>query len=221
MLDLYPLMHALVTADLAGWTRQDTGVGRDHWRHGQGLDLIVERHRHKGHPWEILVVFDSEMLTLSCQHFPHPSHELGSALGVLGRWIRTLDLEPRQAIAVKIGGWLAAQDLMDSATCSLHKNRGTELVVFTTGAYGLRRPLVVPPRIMSWVAPDLLQLWQRVETPSADDLIIRFPPDATSSKERRRVRIFLPSTRHARMDMIASIPEEIRGIPALTDVIHY
>ena len=212
MLLPYPPFQALLDAAPEGWGREIRPHGLSPWVHTNGLRGFV--HQGTKPLWALEFTFEGQTLQMQIfrTHEGPLEQDITPLLHDLWTWIANLDLEPRRRIAAQLGGWLALQGHVG---VHLVEIMGPDNPIISARIPGHQHYIRFPIPLVQALHTDLAEFWARAPTPSHRYSRLHWTPGQQPPGGFRHLYFMLPTTHHARLQMIHALRPELRHIPPL------
>ena len=209
---LYAPFEALLAADPAGWTRVGT-TSPPRWRHAHGLECQVRR----GPPgmWLLGLSFGREPMVLKIPktHTGPLLHNIAPILRDIDTWIASTDHIPRRRILQQMMAWLTWHGQTGDYKIYMNSPHSGFTIIQASNPTRPLRVLVEPPELRTALQADLQEVWQRSTIPETQRHSIHWTPSAAVPEPSRILYLNLPTTQHARLEMMALVRSELRLIP--------
>lgn len=209
LLRLYAPLQGLLDAGQTGWTRTEVWETGSHWVHDTGLTCLMKHHTPR---WELYFTHQDHTLTLSLPRDRRPTSWEEMPHQDLRHWIQGLDVEPRQAVARSIAAWLVLHGKTGTHTITLHSGM-PDLMAVRPETPTLLTEALVPLDLPHALKDVIEELWL-LEPPPEHARYIFWSYSGARVHAPRKIVIHLPTTGHARVDLISSLSPELRDILA-------
>ena len=185
--------------------------GARQWTHTTGLQIQSRPHPTR---WDLRVEPRSRLLIFMQLMMPriHPDIGIQGLLADLNSWIQAIDLDPSRRMVDIIAAWLTAHGKTGIYVCTITDPQHPHIVVRPEGFQGRAVQVSLPPALIDRLQADIDALWRLWPSPGRiDDVLVWMPSDAPPTYARA-FRVQLPTTAHARMEILARPPPELRAI---------
>lgn len=217
MMTLYPPMQALLDAEPALWAKSPEACW---WIQPNGLRLrarSLQRKKPQGPEfrWDLLYEHQDTELWINIPRTDPNANgtKIAPILHDLKVWIAGIDVQPRARLTRQLAAWLIRHGKTGPHTFVLnHEKQGIMILGDRDGGRG-REKILAPPAVLEAVQGEMQDIWSCAPLPTAGYPFMDWSPDPDPDVRNRVIWMILPTTQHARLDLLATLHPGLQAVP--------